>query len=553
MDQRLLQRLLFPQNDNSEMRWRSAGRFFVAIAFLAFCMTSGSGQAAESVAPPRETSLSDSIRQLQAQIQQLQSAVQEIRQESAHYREETLELRRELEATRKKLDAFDRTATRPADSASAQVQSLPAQGTPGSQQPEEKPSLASRVDKLEEDQQVLDARVTEQYQTKVESASKYRVRLSGMLLFNLFSNSGYVDHLEVPGVALPSNPSQTGANTGGSFAATYRQSQFGLEVYGPTVAGAKTQGNFVVDLFGEFPETVNGTASGMFRFRTGTIRFDWNRTSLVGGMDSLFFSPTYPTSFASVGIPPLSYSGNLWAWIPQLRVEHRMAVTEGSTVTLSGGIFDPLTGEAPPNEFLRIPGAGESSRQPGYGGRLEWSHKVAGQPLTLGVGGYYNRENWGFDRTVDGWVANTDWSVPFGQYFQLSGKFYSGRAIGGLGAGVGRSVVFNGSLSNSATTVRGLTSTGGWAQLKFKPSLKFEVNAAGGQDGANAGDLRGFLFAPGYFASDITRNRSEFANFIYRPRSNLLFSTEFRTLRTFSLPANSVRANQLNLSMGVLF
>ena len=553
MDQRLLQRLPFPQHENSAMQLENPGRILALVAILAFCVATGRSQSQESMAPAREPSLSESVRQLQLQIQQLQSAIQEIRQESQRYREETLGLRRELEATRKKLDAFDRTATTPPDTTSAQIKSPPAEGTPAQQQPEEKPSLASRVDKLEEDHQLLDARVTEQYQTKVESASKYRVRLSGMLLFNLFSNSGYVDHLEVPGIALPSNPSQTGANTGGSFAATYRQSQFGLEVYGPTLAGARTQGNLVVDLFGEFPETVNGTAAGMFRFRTGTIRFDWKRTSLVGGMDSLFFSPIYPTSFASVGIPPLSYSGNLWAWIPQLRVEHRMAVSEASTVTLSGGIFDPLTGEAPPNEFLRIPGAGESSRQPGYGSRLEWSHKVGGQPLILGVGGYYNRENWGFDRTVDGWVANTDWSVPFGQYFQLSGKFYSGRAIGGLGAGVGRSVVFNGSLSSPATTVRGLTSTGGWAQLKFKPSVKFEVNAAGGQDGANAADLRGFLFAPGYFASDITRNRSEFANFIYRPRSNLLFSTEFRTLRTFSLPASSVRANQLNLVMGVLF
>src|SRR5262249_23039508 len=533
MDRQLLQKLPFPQHEDSPIGVKGAWRMFAAVALLALCMVSASSQAPESVAPAREPSLSESVRQLQLQIQQLQSAVQEIRQESEHYREETMELRRELEATRKKLDAFDHAPGTLADTASAQLKSPPAGETPASQQRDEKTGLATRVDKLEEDQQLLDARVTEQYQTKVESASKYRVRLSGMLLFNLFSNSGYVDHLEVPGVALPSNPSQTGANTGGSFAATYRQSPFGLEGYGPTLAGHSTRVHFFLALFGNCPETVNGPASGMFRFRTGTIRFDWHRTSVVGGMDSLFFSPAYPTSFASVGIPPLSYSGNLWAWIPQLRVEHRMAVSEASTVTISGGIFDPLTGEAPPNEFLRIPGAGESSRQPGYGSRLEWSHKVGGQPLILAVGGYYNRENWGFDRTVDGWVANTDWSVPFGQYFQLSGKFYSGRAIGGLGAGVGRSVVFNGSLSNPATTVRGLTSTGGWAQLKFKPSVKFEVNAAGGQDGANAADLRGFLFAPGYFGSDITRNRSEFANFIYRPRSNLLFSTEFRTLRTF--------------------
>jgi len=65
--------------------------------------------------------------------------------------------------------------------------------------------------------------------------------------------------------------------------------------------------------------------------------------------------------------------------------------------------------------------------------------------------------------------------------------------------------------------------------------------------------VRGFTSAPGYFAANLTRNRSEFANFIYRPRSNLLFSTEFRALRTFAVDGSSQRANQLNLIMGVLF
>src|SRR5215472_17193696 len=390
------------------MRLRDSVRIqFCVAAMVAFCVASAPGRA-QTTAAPADASLSDSVRQLQLQIQQLQVAVREIKQEAEHYRAETMELKHELEVTREQLRSGDRTTVEPVPDQQARVET-PSQETPAANEPAGKQSLTERVERLEEDQQLLNSRVAEQYQTKVESASKYRVRLSGMLLFNIFSNSGNVDHLEVPGVALAGNPAQNGSNTGGSFAATFRQSQFGLEVYGPKVAGAKTSGNFVADLFGEFPETVNGTAAGMLRFRPGTVRLDWERTSLVGGMDSIFFSPTYPTSYASVGIPPLSYSGNLWAWIPQLRVEHRMTVSEASTLSLSGGIFDSLTGEAPPNEFLRIPGAGESSRQPVYGGRLEWSHKVGGQPLILGVGGYYNRENWGFDRTVDGWVANTDW------------------------------------------------------------------------------------------------------------------------------------------------
>lgn len=496
------------------------------------------------------SSLRDSVHQLQLQIQQLQSATQEIKQEADHYRAETLELKRELDLTREKLDAVSSSAgtsaPQPANSESAP------ESRSAAVQPDQK-NLPDRVARLEEDQQLLNDKVDEQYQTKVESASKYRVKLSGILLMNIFSNAGNVDHIEVPGVALPTTPSFTGGNTGGSFGATFRQSELGLSVYGPTVAGARTQADFVADFFGEFPETNNGSAAGAFRLRTGTIRFDWAQTSVVGGLDSLFFSPIYPTSFASVGIPALSYSGNLWGWIPQLRIEHRLIATEGSTLTLSGGILDPLTGESPQNEFLRIPGAGESSRQPAYAGRLEWRHKLFGQSLMLGIGGYYSRENWGFNRNIDGWVATNDWNIPFGSRFSLSGEFYDGRAIGGLGAGVGRSTVWNGFLTDPTAVVKGLDSIGGWSQFKFKANSKLEFNLAAGQDSAAAGNVRGFVVASGYFPANLTANRSEFANFIYRPRSNLLFSTEFRTLRTFTVANNSDRANQLNLVMGVLF
>jgi hypothetical protein len=525
-------------------------QFLLFAGLLAFCAVFAKSWAQEkpAMASSQESALNDSLRQLQAQIQQLQSAVREIKQEAEQYRAETLELRRELQTTRAKLESVAEPkspnagppaqASAPAEAAS---QGVASQG------------ITERVSRLEEDQQLLEGKIQEQYQTKVESASKYRVKLSGILLFNLFSNTGNVDHIEVPNIATATNPTLSSSTTGGSFGATFRQSQFGLEVYGPSLAGARTRADFVADFFGEFPETDNGWSSGALRLRTGTIRLDWTQTSVVAGVDSLFFSPSYPTSFASLAVPAFSYSGNLWGWLPQLRVEHRLKVSEKSTVTLSGGILDPLTGETPPNEFLRFPGAGESSRQPGYAARAEWSRTLSGQQLTIGVGGYYNRENWGFQRNIDGWAATTDWNVPLGSRFSVSGKFYGGKAIGGLGAGVGRSVVFDGPLTDPATTVRPLRSLGGWAQVKFKATPKLEFNTAAGQEGAFAEDVRGFTLAPGYFPANLTRNRSEFANFIYRPRSNLLLSTEFRALRTFAVDGTNERANQLNLMMGVLF
>ncbi len=60
----------------------------------------------------------------------------------------------------------------------------------------------ARLTRMEEDQQLLEGKVNDQYQTKVESASKYRVKLSGIALLNVFGNSGTVDNQDVPSLAL---------------------------------------------------------------------------------------------------------------------------------------------------------------------------------------------------------------------------------------------------------------------------------------------------------------------------------------------------------------
>ncbi len=529
-------------------------RKFVSLQvfFLMILLISGlaatAAQEASGASQPSESSLRDSIREMQTQIQQLRELVQAMKTEADGFHTETLQLKQELQLTREKLNALDLSARK-----SAAPDSGNARNEPSAAQPPEHKPLAERISKLEDDLQLNTEKIDDQYQTKVESASKYRVKLSGVLLMNVFSNKGNVDHFEQPGVAEPPTASGLNGNGNGSFGATFRQSELGLEVHGPSFAGARTSGNFVADFFGEFPEANNGAATGTLRLKTGTVRLDWNRTSLVAGIDNLFFSPEYPTSWASVGIPAFSYAGNLWGWIPQVRIEHSLIASDTSTLKISGGILDPLTGETPPNEFLRLPGAGESSRQPGYAARVEWTHKIGNQPLTLGAGGYYDHQNWGFNRNVTGWAATVDWIIPFGDYVSLSGKFYDGSAIGGLGGGIGRSIVFKGALEDPAAPFHALGSTGGWSQLKIKPVTKLEFNLAAGQDGATAGDVRGFTEAPGYFAATLFRNRSELVNFVYRPRSNLLFSTEFRTLRTFDVNGTSQRANQLNLVMGVLF
>jgi hypothetical protein len=504
---------------------------------------------AQAVARPGETSsagsLDDSVRELREQIRELQTAVTEIRSEAQRYRAETTELRKELEAVRSGSGLQERARAGVAPVGAAQE--MTAAGAPDQEVPKEKKQ--ERAASLEEEYELLSGKVDEQYQTKVESASKYRVRLSGIVLLNMFSNTGPTDNDDIPSLTYGQIPGVSG----GSFGATLRQSQIGLEVFGPEVAGARTRANLQMDFGGGFAQTLNGTNFGLMRLRTGTVRLDWARTSIVAGQDGLFFAPLSPTSFASLAIPSLAYAGNLWSWVPQVRVEHRWSVGEESSLLLQGGILDGESGEPPALAYYRLPQAGESSRQPAYGTRVAWSRSVFGLPLRVGTGGYYSRQNYGLGRTVDAWAAMADWELPLGRHVSLTGKMYRGRGLGGLGGGIGRSVLFSTNPSDNVAKIRALNSAGGWAQLKYRATSRLEFNGAVGQDDAYGADLRAFSSPAAFLDPHLAKNQAGMVNVIYRPRSDLLLSAEYRHLKTSLLDVGVRNADHINLMMGILF
>jgi len=503
----------------------------------------GSAQTAQSKATAGgNASVNASLGELQSQVRELKEMVLQLQQQTIAGRAEISHLRQELEAQH----SASGTVTGAEAALDEASPAIPSSSTA---------QLAHQVDQLAEDQQLLSDKVNEQYQTKLESASKYRVRFSGIVLFNLYGNSGYPDNHDVPTWALKPDPMDSPGSVGG----TLRQSILGFEVFGPEVFGAHSSGNVNFDFGGGFPSTNNGVNSGVVRLRTATVRLDWKDTSVIAGQDGLFLSPQAPTSFASLIVPALTYSGNLWSWTPQLRIEHRFEFSNHShsNVSLQAAVLDPLTGETPNNfnyVWYRTPDAGEESRQPAFAVRVAYSHPLLGRTFTVGAGGYYSREYWGFNRNVNGYAATADLNLPLNRWFTLSGFFYRGQAIGGLGAALSRSVVYNGPLTDPATSVLPLNSAGGWAQLKYQPLPKLEFNAAFGQDNPFAADIRYFGDqAQSYANPFLTRNRAGFGNVIYRPRSNLLLSLEYRRLQTFSIYNSSYEAGQLNMAMGILF
>jgi hypothetical protein len=511
----------------------------LAVAATVFLQVHCAAQQA-SVAPPVSN---DPVRELQDQVRQLQAMVQEMRAENAESRAEMRQLHEDLQATRALLE-------QPESVRSAELSAPPASGTEvsGSAATEQNSvPLEERVQKLEESTSLIGSKIDEQYQTKVETASKYRARLHGIVLMNAFRNVGGSDNLDFPDYALPHSRFVPNATVG----ATLRQSQIGLEIFGPNVAGAKTSADLQFDFAGGFPATGNGVNFGIVRLQTGSLRFDWEHTSVVAGQDSLFISPLSPTSFASLATPTFAFTGNLWGWTPQIRVEHRFTLSDQQTVTMQAGVLDNLDWEFNSGLFERTPHAGEMSGQPAYGLRTAWSHGVQQHPLVVGVAGYYGRQNWTWGRLTDAWAGMADWQIPIIPRLQLSGEFYRGRGIGGLGGGIGTSVVYGGSAPYSP--LRAVDTAGGWAQLKFQLTPKLEVNGVVAQDDAFTGNIRGFATDQNNFGLIIGRNRGALGNVVFRPRSDLVLSAELKRLRTFPVYSSSTSLNQVNLSIGILF
>ena len=508
-----------------------------------------SESAGASAANDQVKMLGELVRQLQAQVESLNARVRTLEAKEKNDVAGSQNLRADLKQTSTTQIAADEgKGGAPGYSRSAAASDQPMVSSSvisGAAQQD----TDDRLGRLEEDVQLANTKIQEQSQTKVESSSKYRVRLSGLALFNLFGNRGHVDSVDIPQIAAPPGI----LSSAGTFGGTLRQSQIGLEAFGPDIAGARTSAEIRFDFAGGFPQAPNGNNMGLVRLRTGVVRFDWGDTSIVAGQDRLFFSPLAPTSFASVAIPALSYSGNLWGWTPQVRVEHRFHVSEESTIQVQGGILQTLSDDYIDNGYTRTPTPGEQSGQPAYAGRVAWSHPAFGQFIILGGGGYYGQQNWGFGRTINSWAGTADLTVPLGQHLELTGQFYRGRAVGGLGGGIGQSVLWETPLSNPATEVYGLDSIGGWMQLKIKMASKFEINGAVGEDSPFSSELRRFEGNPIYANGLLSRNLTPFVNFIYRPRSDLIFSLEYKHLKTFTLDSNANAANHINLSVGYIF
>jgi hypothetical protein len=451
----------------------------------------------------------------------------------------------EIQQLRGELDAMKlKAATSPmsSESPSSAVRTSTAEST-----------QSDDVKALHEQQDTLQAEIEQHEQTKVETSSKYSLRINGLVLFNAFSNTGVVDDADLPIIALPRVP---GASHG-SLGATVRQTLLGFDATGPHVWNARSSARLSVDFFGGLSMNEYGYSSptGLMRMRQADASLDWDRTTAQVGITEPLFTPLSPTSYATVAIPALSASGNLWAWSPQLRVEQRIPFSEQDGLTLEAGLIDP---GSPTYTSVQLDTPVEASRRPGYEGRIAF-HADRGsggdrQPLALGVGAYSSNQSYAAGRTIHSWAVTADWQIPLFKRVEFSGEAYRGRALGGFGGGIYKDILSGIDMATKLSRTTGVDAVGGWSQAKFRFSPTVEANATWGIDDAMSSSFEGLTLSTLTNPLELnTRNSSTVGNLIFRPKTYLIFSPEYRRLQSWLYDGPASIANIFTITAGFQF
>jgi hypothetical protein len=480
---------------------------------------------------------------MEEKLEAISSSLDMANQQLEQSRKEIQELRQELSLIKGQL-----TASRPLHSGqSNQGDNVDAAKT-----------TALTIEDLQEREQTLEEQVKLHEQTKIESDSKYPVHITGLILFNSFINKGIVDNIDLPEAALGESNDAGNGSTGASF----RQTVLGVHGLGPRIAGARTSADVNLDFFGGLAYGSSATSAGIVRMRTAEINFDWNQDSIQAGMVGPLISPLSPTSYVTVAEPSLAGAGNLWTWSPQLRYAHQIPLRSTTQLQFEFGLWDPQTAGYSTNLSFRTPSPGEYSKQPAYETRISYGtatrnsygDAVSDYPFQIGLGGYYSRQNYSYGVRLDTWAVTTDWRVPFGHRFEVSGEGYRGLGLGGLGGGVYKDVLTGVSPVTGENSYQGLNAIGGWTQFKTRFSRSIEANASVGLDDGFARDFHSLVFPTTATAVQLrARNKMVVTNLIFKPKTYIILSPEYRRIWTWPIYGAGATADIFSLSAGYQF
>jgi hypothetical protein len=519
---------------------RRRGALLLALCLVPSVLAAQTQADATTSLPRKIEQLTDAVERTQAQLERTQRELDGMRQQ-------LIELQREM-------------ATNGPAAAAMQVAAPDPAQPPASPPGESSDSTSAAIEDLRERQAMQESEISTQEQTKVESESKYPVKVTGMLLMNGFVNTSAVDMPASPSVAI-GGPGNAGA--------TIRQTILGFDARGPHLFNARSFADLRVDFFGSQAASAPtssysgyyNTNSSFLRLRTAHAGLDWDHTEVYFALDHPIINPDTPTSLTATALPALAWSGNLWTWNPQAVIAQDLSSLGSSGVQLQAALIDagdaPLTPAVAPTSTTATyvpPTSAEQSSKPGVEARIALvGPRQNENRMHVGVGGYFAEHDSVLGRNYNSWASTLDAKLPLVAHLELAGNFYRGAALGGLGGGGYKDFAYSPNPNTGGYYFRPLDDVGGWAQLKEKVAERLEFNEAFGMDNVFAGQLRRYYVEGGSMIQNLARNRTFTGNVIYSPSAYLLFSLEYRHLESTPVENSGAESNVIGVGAGYRF
>jgi hypothetical protein len=365
-----------------------------------------------------------------------------------------------------------------------------------------------------------------------QGATGLDVRISGRVLTNGFYGDGFVNNSDVPTFVIQSSaPSHD--FVGGSI----RQTMLRVTAAMAGVAGGDLHAEIESDFFGGQIPSSGGRTHPLLRIRRAFFELRWTSWALLIGQEAPPIAEINPSSLASVGFPGFAAAGNLWLWLPQVRVTGHLSRGSKIRLDVEGAVMAPNSGDAQ-GTFLTQPDEAEFSGRPNLEGRVVARWGADDRAGEIGLGGHLGWLLTSGDSLLTSKGVVVALRVPLGNRFEVRSEAFYGRALAGLGGG--------GIGQNVAPTGETVETTGGWAQLLFHGS-RWEVGAGLGIDDPQE---RGLDPLTGRQMNTVIA-----AHLIWRP-APLVFGLEFRNLQTTygSGPFGGEQdANHVNFAAGIEF
>ena len=430
-------------------------------------------------------------------------------------------------------------------------------------------SLAVRLQRAEEAIALLRQQLNAQAATVTQTSSRARFDITGRVLLNGFSNSRRVNNVDVPQFVRPDTVAGV---QNGALGGALRQTTLGGVVFVPRVLGGAFTGDVNVDFYGGQQSSPGGRNFPNLRLRTARGILRWHDAELLVGQDGPMVAAIEPVSVAAVGVAEFGTAGNLWIWLPQVRLTLEKALTHNGP---QPGNAAPALGRDPDAGALKIgvqasvlapsngdnvgafdtnADAAEKSRRPFVEGRVRarWGEEERGGEVGVG----YHR-GWIADPTgpprsplivSEATVINA--LVPLGGAgpvrFDVRGEAFQGQALRGLGGGgiAQTFAVIGTSTTTSQIPSAALRTRGGWAQANVRYLELLTLGAGCGVDAPRN--------APATSATFRLRNNVCEGHAIVRPDGPLLVGLTYRRTRTDYLAGPLVN-DHVNLAFGYQF